>query len=133
VSLFYLDTSAALKLLNRETHSVSFARFYDQHAGDLWVSSTLLRVETMRSVRRSLPAAIADARDLLEAFDYVSIDDEIIEAALAEPDPLLRSLDVLHLATARTLGVDLDALVTYDDRLAAAARGAGMTIMVPHD
>lgn len=133
MSVFYLDTSAALKLLSREAHSLSFAQFYDEHAGDIWVSSTLLRVETMRSVRRTLPAAVADAQDLLEAFDYVSIDDEVIEGVMAEPEPLLRSLDAVHLATARTLGAALDALVTYDDRLADAARGAGMTIISPRD
>ena len=34
-----------------------------------------------------------------------------------EPDRGLRSLDPIHLATARILGEDLDALISYDDRL----------------
>jgi hypothetical protein len=38
-----------------------------------------------------------------------------------------------RLATARQLGTDLTSLITYDDRLAYAARDAGMTVTVPRD
>ena len=61
------------------------------------------------------------ARDLLLAFSFVAMDDDIVEAAMNEPDRGLRSLDAIHLATARILGEDLDALVSYDDRLLKAA------------
>lgn len=133
MSVYYVDTSAALKLIAREAHSQAFARFYDEQPEATWVSSALLRVEVMRAVRRALPAAAADARELLLAFDYVSIDEPIIETATNEPDRMLRSLDAIHLATARALGPDLDAVATYDDRLAAAARAAGMTVVDPRD
>ncbi|MQA85645.1 MAG: PIN domain-containing protein [Streptosporangiales bacterium] len=133
VTLYYLDTSAALKLLAEETHSKAFAAFYDSHANASWVSSALLRVEVMRAVTRVMPVAIPDARDLLLAFDYIGIDDDIVDAAMNEPDRVLRSLDAIHLATARVLGHELDALVTYDDRLAAAATDAGFTVTCPRD
>jgi predicted nucleic acid-binding protein len=48
-----------------------------------------------------------------------------------EPDRMLRSLDAIHLATARVLGPDLDGLATYDDRLAAAAKDAGIPVIEP--
>jgi predicted nucleic acid-binding protein len=133
VSLYYIDTSAALKLLAEERHSRPFAAFYDERAGASWVSSALLRVEVIRAVTRAMPAALPDARDLLLAFDYVSIDDEVIDAAMIEPDRMLRSLDAIHLATARVLGPDLDGLATYDDRLAAAAKDAGITVVDPRE
>jgi predicted nucleic acid-binding protein len=133
VSLYYLDTSAALKLLREETHSKAFAAFYDSNTRASWVSSTLLRVELMRAVMRAVPAATPDARDLLTAFDYIGMDDDIVEAAMNEPDRMLRSLDAIHLATARVLGQELAALVTYDDRLAAAAADAGFTVVTPRD
>jgi predicted nucleic acid-binding protein len=44
---------------------------------------------------------------------------------------MLRSLDVIHLATARVLGPDLDGLATYDDRLAVAAKDAGFPVIDP--
>ena len=131
MSLFYVDTSAVLKLLAEETHSKAFAAFYDSHTNSSWVSSTLLRVEVMRAVTRVMPALIPDARDLLLAFDYVSMDDDVVEAAMIEPDRMLRSLDAIHLATARILGTELDALITYDDRLMSAAEDAGMTVESP--
>jgi predicted nucleic acid-binding protein len=133
VSLYYIDTSAALKLLAEESHSRAFAGFYDESAGASWVSSTLLRIEVIRAVGRAMPAALPDARNLLLAFDYVSIDDEFVDAAMNEPDRMLRSLDAIHLATARVLGPDLDGLATYDDRLAVAAKDAGISVIDPRD
>jgi predicted nucleic acid-binding protein len=133
VSLYYLDTSAALKLLAQESHSTAFTAFYDEHTASSWVSSGLLRIEVIRAVTRALPAALPEARNLLLAFDYVAIDDEVIDAAMNEPDRMLRSLDAIHLATARLLGTDLTGLVTYDDRLAGAARDAGITTIDPRD
>jgi predicted nucleic acid-binding protein len=133
VSLYYLDTSAALKLLAEESHSRAFAKFYDESAGASWVSSALLRIEVIRAVSRAMPAVLPDARALLQAFDYVSMDDEVVDAAMNEPDRMLRSLDAIHLATARVLGPDLDGLATYDDRLAAAAKDAGIAVIDPRD
>jgi uncharacterized protein len=43
----------------------------------------------------------------------------------------MRSLDALHLAIALELGDDLDGLVTYDDRLAEAARLQGIRVEAP--
>ncbi|AHI00016.1 type II toxin-antitoxin system VapC family toxin [Kutzneria viridogrisea] len=133
MSLYYVDTSAALKLLAEESHSKAFAAFYDSQTSASWVSSSLLRVEVMRAVSRVLPAAIPDARDLLLAFDYISMDDDVVDGAMNEPDRMLRSLDAIHLSTARLLGTDLDAVVTYDDRLATAATDAGFTVLAPRD
>jgi len=87
----------------------------------------------VRMVSRVLPAALPEARSLLLAFDYVPIDDEIVEAAINEPDRMLRTLDAIHLATARVLLPDLDGIATYDDRLALAAKDAGITIIDPRD
>lgn len=50
-----------------------------------------------------------------------------------EPDRMLRSPDAIHLATARVLGPDLDGLVTYEDRLATAAKDAGIPVVEPRD
>ena len=50
---------------------------------------------------------------------------------MSEPDRALRSLDAIHLATARILAPELDALVTYDDRLIKAASDAGMAALSP--
>jgi len=43
----------------------------------------------------------------------------------------LRALDVIHLASAQSLGDDLDALVAYDQRLLAAPRASGLNAEEP--
>jgi len=133
VTLYYSDTSAVIKLLAEETHSKALAEFYDSHADAEWISSALLRIEVTRAVNRALPALLPDARDLLLAFSYIAIDDEVVEGAMNEPDRGLRSLDAIHLATARILAEDLDAIISYDDRLLRAATDAGLATLSPQD
>jgi len=50
-----------------------------------------------------------------------------------EPDRGLRSLDAIHLATARVLAPELDAVVTYGGRLLHAAAEAGLVTVSPRD
>jgi predicted nucleic acid-binding protein len=133
VSLYYADTSAVIKLLAEEAHSAAFAAFYDERADAEWVSSALLRIEVTRAVARVRPALLPDARDLLLAFSYIAIDEDIVDGAVSEPDRGLRSLDAIHLATARILAPDLDAIVSYDDRLTKAAEDAGLPTASPRD
>jgi uncharacterized protein len=133
VSLYYADTSAVIKLLAEETHSRAFAQFYDADLKSEWVSSALLRIELTRAVARVMPVLLPSARELLLAFSYIEIDEEVVDGAMNEPDRSLRSLDAIHLATARLLGPDLDALITYDNRLASAATEAGLAVLSPAD
>jgi predicted nucleic acid-binding protein len=78
-----------------------------------------------------MPALLPEARDLLTAFSYIAIDDEIVDGAMSEPDRGLRPLDAIHLATARILAPELEALVTYNDRLVKAATDAGLATVSP--
>lgn len=133
MNLYYADTSAVIKLLAEESHSQAFAAFYDGHADAEWVSSALLKIELTRAVARVVPALLPDARDLLTAFSYIAIDDDVVEGAMNEPDRGLRSLDAIHLATARILGGDLTGIVSYDDRLLKAAADAGLGTESPRD
>lgn len=120
-----------IKLLVEETHSTALAEFYDAHSDAEWVSSVLLRIEVIRAVARGMPALLPDARGLLLALSYIAIDDDIVEGAMNELDRSLRSLDAIHLATARVLASELDGFVTYDDRLIKAAADAGLAAIAP--
>lgn len=133
MTLYYADTSAVIKLLAQEEHSRAFADFYDTETDAEWVSSALLRIELTRVVLRAMPTLLPAVRELALAFSYVAIDDDVVEGAMNEPDRGLRSLDAIHLATARILGPDLDAFVTYDDRLGQAAQDAGLVLLSPMD
>jgi predicted nucleic acid-binding protein len=133
VSLFYVDTSAAIKFLAEEDDSHALVAFYDDRNDAEWVSSTLLRIELTRAVARVAPALLPDARDLLSAFSYIAIDDEVVEGAMNEPERGLRSRDAIHLATARILAPEIDAVVAYDNRLLRAAADAGIPTVSPRD
>jgi hypothetical protein len=78
-----------------------------------------------------MPALLPEARDLLSAFSCIAIDDHVVAGAMNAPDRGLRSLGVIHLATARILSTDLSAVVSYDDRLLKAAAEAGLATSLP--
>jgi predicted nucleic acid-binding protein len=61
----------------------------------------------------------------------LAIDDDIVVDAMNEPDRALRSRDAIHLATARILSGDLDAVVSYDNRLLKAVQDAGLSTASP--
>jgi uncharacterized protein len=128
----YLDSSALVKLVQREPETVALRRFLQQHRADERVTSALARVEVVRSVLAGGPRAVAHARRQLARVYQVAIEVDLLDrAALLAPGSLLRSLDAIHLATAQMLGSELRAVVTYDQRLAGAAGTLGMAVVAP--
>lgn len=93
----------------------------------------LLRTEALRTaVRAALsPQRMLLVRALLDSVSYISADQTISDEAGILRPPELRSLDAIHLATARTLGTHLSALVTHDQRLADAAAWYGIEVASP--
>lgn len=59
------------------------------------------------------------------------IDRDLLLAASALRPPTMRMLDVIHLAAASAIGDDLGGVVTYDERMASAARTLGLTLVTP--
>jgi uncharacterized protein len=55
----------------------------------------------------------------------------VLDDAGALDQPFLRTLDAIHLATAKSIGDSLAAFVTYDKQLAAAAKRAGPRALSP--
>lgn len=130
MSVYYLDTSAAVKLVVAETGSRALQRWMTDHEDEM-LSSDLLRTELLRAVRRGAPDQVERARLVLDAITLVTMPTSTFERAAALDAELLRSLDALHLAVALELGDELAGIVTYDDRLAEAARGYGITVIAP--
>jgi predicted nucleic acid-binding protein len=125
----YLDSSAIVKLAVREPESLALRRYLRRRQP--LVSSALARTEVLRALLQAGDEAVARGRSVLERLDLVRVNDRILNAAGALRPPALRSLDAIHLATASELGDELGALVTYDDRMADAARQAGYRIVRP--
>lgn len=125
----YLDSSAIVKLVVAEAESTGL-RHYVRRRRSL-VTSALARTEVLRAVLPAGDAAVTAARRALAAVQLVRINDRILTAAGTLLPVELRSLDAIHLATAQLLGDDLRQLVTYDDRLAEAARQLDIPVVSP--
>lgn len=128
MSRWYLDTSAALKLIVQEPESDALAEAIDHEQPDL-VACLLLETELRRVVPRDPAVSQALVTDLLEAVSLHELPPSLFTEAGLLPGPGLRSLDALHLTAAIRLGVDR--VVTYDRRLAHAADELGITVHSP--
>jgi predicted nucleic acid-binding protein len=125
----YFDTSALSKLLIQEPESAAL-----RAALDRWqyiVVSEIGMVELVRSVRRADPHVEPNAYRLLRGFALVPLSRSILFRAGRLEPAALRSLDAIHLSSALALRATDVALVTYDHRLGAAARGAGLAVESP--
>jgi uncharacterized protein len=126
----YIDTSALTKLVVAEAETTALRDWFAA-ADREPVSSDLARTELLRAVRRAAPDRVVRARDVLDSVTLVRVTTEIFEAAGHLDPSVLRTLDAIHLAAALDLGDDLEGVVSYDDRLAGAARSHGINVVRP--
>lgn len=129
--MIYLDSSAVLKLLVREPETAGLDAWLEERADDTWVTSELTLVEVGRAVRRLDEDLLPSARALLGDVDLVRLSPAVVRDAQDVRPPVLRTLDALHLASALRVRSELVALLTYDDRLFAAAEVAGLPAVAP--
>jgi predicted nucleic acid-binding protein len=125
----YVDTSALGRILLGAPESAAIRR--DLARFDQRVSSRLLRIEIHRvALRETLVDAV---EPLLADISLIPLDEEILLDAETIRPATVASLDAIHLATAvRVAEADeLDALMTYDKRLADGAREHGLTVLSP--
>ncbi|MHB1924891.1 MAG: PIN domain-containing protein, partial [Acidimicrobiales bacterium] len=88
----YLDSSALVKLVQRETESGALRRFLRRQRVDQLVTSALARVEVVRAVLPGGPAALAQARRQLSRLDQIMLSTEVLDrAATLAPSVQLRS------------------------------------------
>jgi predicted nucleic acid-binding protein len=125
----YVDTSAAVKLLVREPESAALRRWLSDRERDL-VSSDLLRTELMRVALR-MGEGMQRAEAILAGIIVLPVTTTTFETAGTLEPASLRSLDALHLAAALDLDDELDAILTYDEGLAAAATANGVDVVAP--
>jgi uncharacterized protein len=127
----YLDSSALLKLVLPEAERAAL-----ESAIAAWpdrLTSELSAVECRRAVRRQPEAAVLSPfmEDILSSITLLRFDSALLRLAGAIGPPGLRSLDAIHLASALSIGDYPEAFVTYDERLAEAARAAGLNVLTP--
>ncbi|MBI4952307.1 MAG: type II toxin-antitoxin system VapC family toxin [Myxococcales bacterium] len=125
----YLDSSAVVKLVVREAESVALRRYLRGRRPV--VASALAHVEVLRAVLALGDAVHERAGEVLSRIEMVRINDRVLAIASKLSPADLRSLDAIHLATASLFGDALGKIVTYDARMAEAAKALGYTVVAP--
>jgi predicted nucleic acid-binding protein len=123
----YVDASALVKLIVDERDAIALRRFlerFDEHT-----TSLIGIVETRRVLARASADAVTTDR-ILAPIGPIDFDAAIASTAAVLAPARLRTLDAIHLATALAL-YHVDAFVTYDERLADAARSIGLSVASP--
>jgi hypothetical protein len=123
----YIDASALVKLAVEEPGAIALRRFlelFDEHT-----TSRIGLVETRRALARvAVDPDLADR--VMAPIGPIELDAAVAATAAVLQPHALRTLDAIHLATALAL-YHVDAFVTYDDRLADAARSLGLPVVSP--
>ena len=132
----YVDTSALLRIVLRESGALEELRTYDG-----LVSSELIAVESARTIDRlriqgaltmeEAAGRIGAVNEWLEGIDLVLLRPPVLSRA-SDPMPMpIGTLDAIHLATAliwrERLG-NLPEMATHDAALGAAARAFGFDV-----
>jgi len=134
----YLDSSAMLKKMFAEDEVDDFRATVQmlKATGSTFITSVLSQVEVRRAIRRAVASgritaesAEENAKTLFDGVDLTGIDQNVIDEAGEIDGESLRSLDAIHLATARIIEADL--VITYDDRMLRACMDAGVMTAQP--
>ena len=128
--MIYLDSCALVKLVVREAESEPLRDWLGDRHNVRRVSSALVRTEVPRAVIDGGDIAVLRAQMVIG--DLVQM--PLTPALLDEAGRLrnqLRTLDAIHLASVLRLADGLQAFVTYDKRLRAAAVEVGLPTAAP--
>jgi predicted nucleic acid-binding protein len=134
--ILYVDSSALVKRVIAETESEALEQMLADHVArsDALVASSLAWIEVERAVRALADAGVevdvgASARLALSGIAERPIGADVVSLARRIQPAVLRSLDAIHLSTA--VLVDADLIITYDERLGAAARASSIQTVAP--
>lgn len=125
----YLDSSALVKLAVEEPESGALRAHLRRRR--VLVSSALARTEVLRALLLEGEEGMARGRAVLRRIELIRVNDRVLNTAGSVQPPHVRSLDAIHLATARELGSDLTQMISYDDKMIEAAKGLGLKTASP--
>ena len=130
--MIYLDSSALMKLVRQEEETAPLREWLIVRPEQPVITSELGRIEVLRAARRvGGQVVLTQARAVVGDLDLVPLDRAVQDLACDIANPLLGTLDALHLASALLLREDLTTFIAYDHRLAAAAQDAGLVVATP--
>jgi predicted nucleic acid-binding protein len=140
--VIYLDTCALVKLVHPEPETTALRGFLRARVHTSKFTSTVALAELPRAIRRAnhdqagraselLDDEREQARRLLGTLRMIETTRAVLADAGETDGPFLRTLDAVHLVAASRIRTGLSAFVTYDKKLATAAREAGLPVLSP--
>ena len=127
--VWYIDSSAIVKLVAREPESAALRRFLERRRP--LVARALVRPAVSGAVLTLGDAFLRRANDVLSRIELVRINRRVLsDAGILQP-AALRSLDAIHMATAALFGDTLSGVITYDGPMTDAARLYGWKVSAP--
>ena len=89
------------------------------------------RLRSVIAIRKVAPDALPAVPATLARLYRQEIDATVRTSAAALAESKLRTLDAIHVATAVGIGADLQAFVTYDQRILRTAGTLGLPVVSP--
>lgn len=132
--MIYLDSAAIVKLIRAEPESDELGIWLAERIQAPRVSSALCEVEVARAIARHSPGSHPYMAAIMDTIARFDIDHPVRSMAATIKDPLLRSLDAIHLASAQILRAEFGEspiFVTYDKRLLTAAKAVDLPVASP--
>ena len=123
----YFDSSAIVKLGHVEAESQALIDYISDEP--IWAGTSVLADVEVRQALQRLRNSGADVEEHVQGFFLIELTKDVRDTAVARGGSL-RAMDAIHLASALSIPDDID-FVTYDDRLAEAARGQGLRVVQP--
>ncbi len=131
----YVDTSVILRVLfNEPGRLAGWAQWDEAYASRLWYTEALRVVDRMRLagslVDKQVVLLRRDVDRIHQALHIVSVSERILTRAGDAFPTVVGTLDAIHLATALHVreAVAIDAFLTHDGQLAAAAAAVGFLV-----
>jgi len=125
----YLDASAIVKLVALEAETAPLVAYLAEHPSQATSVVGLVELRRAAARRPGVPSGRVEA--VCSRIAAIALDAAVAGVAGTVEPPALRTLDAVHLASAAALADDLEALVTYDRRLAEAAVTLGLPTASP--
>lgn len=129
--MIYLDSSALVKLAIAEPESPGLLSWLTAQPNLVRVASSVIRVEVPRAVWRAEPSALPESYLVLRRTTEIELTDEVLSKAASVRPVTLDAIDAIHLASALVVRRELTSFVSYDKRLLAAAKEAGLPTASP--
>lgn len=125
--IYYVDASAAAKLLVEEPETPALKLFLTELGEDVTLVSSLLLETELRRMANRASVSQSEVTSLLDGIDLLVPDRALYRDAGLLAGRQLRSLDALHVAAALELNADF--VLTYDENQANAAMSAGLRVL----